>query len=107
MIWTKRQVTDTWNTKTATPILPTPLPVDIGYYEGIIVITQFYTFLGHGLYEEAYQLLGSLARQHAPSLNEFVYTAKMWYKKVDIITIQPFYVYAEKHGGGVKQYRIR
>jgi hypothetical protein len=98
----QRHATNTWNLKTATVIPPTPLPLDTGYYEGIIIITQYYTFLGHGLYEEAYQLLGSAARQHAPSLNEYMQTAKIWFKKIDIITIEPFYVNVKKYGGGAE-----
>ena len=31
--------------------------LDTAYYDGILVITQYYTFLGHGLHEEAYRLL--------------------------------------------------
>lgn len=50
----QRQATATWYLKTATAMQPTPPPGDTGYYEGIIIITQYYTFLGHGLYEEAY-----------------------------------------------------
>jgi hypothetical protein len=72
---------------------------DLGYYDGIIVITQYYTFLGHGFYEEAYQLLGSSARQHSPNLDEYVQNGKQWFKRVQIIAIQPLYVEVEKQGG--------
>lgn len=64
---------------------------DSGYYDGIIVITQYYTFLGHGLYEEAYQLLGPSATSHSPSLEDYVNMAKMSFRTVEIVAIQPLY----------------
>ena len=88
--------------ETATPRESIPQPDDIGYYEGIITITQYYTFLGHGLYEEAYQLLSSSARQHAPSLEEYVENGNRWFKEVNIITIQPYHVYVREHGGQMR-----
>jgi len=49
----------------------TPQPgIDPAYYDGIIVITQYYTFLGHGLYEDAYLLLSSTGRSHSPNIDE-------------------------------------
>ena len=85
---TQRQPTATWYLKTATPVLPTPPPDDIGYYEGIIIITQYYTFLGHGLYEEAYELLSSSRKERYP-LEEYIENGKIWYKKVEILSIVP------------------
>jgi len=99
---TQRPATATWYLKTATPILPTPPPDDIGYYEGIIVITQYYTFLGHGLYEEAYQLLSSSAQVY--SVEEFVKQKQLSFKNVKILTIKPFYMIANKGGGYRKSY---
>src|SRR4030042_1514143 len=88
---TQRQATATWYLKTATPVLPTPPPDDIGYYEGIIVITQYYTFLGHGLYEEAYQLLSSSAKEDYPPLEEYIENGKRWFKMVKILSIVPLH----------------
>jgi len=88
---TPRQATATWYLKTATPILPTPPPDDIGYFDGVIVITQYFTFLGHGLYREAYQLLSS-SQQHTVSLEEYMENGKQWYEKVEIISIVPQYL---------------
>jgi len=87
-----RPATATWYLKTATPILPTPPPDDIGYFDGVIVITQYFTFLGHGLYGEAYQLLSSSAQQHTGSREEYIENGKRWYKKVEIISIVPQYL---------------
>ena len=49
---TPRQTNATRYLKTATPIFPAPSD-DVGFYEGIIFITQYYSFLGNGLYEQA------------------------------------------------------
>lgn len=98
----KSAATATQIRKTATPLEPMPQPDDIGYYEGIITITRYYTFLGHGLYEEAYQLLGSSARKHSPSLEEYVENGKRWFKKVKIITIQPYPVFIKEQGGQLR-----
>ena len=72
--------------------MPTLLSNDIGYFDGVIVITQYYTFLGYGLYEEAYQLLSPSAQQQAVSLEGYIENGKRWYKKVDIISIVPQYL---------------
>lgn len=74
---------------------------DSGYYDGIIVITQYYTFLGHGLYEEAYQLLSSSA-QSPQSLDDYVTNTQRAFKTVEIIKIEPNYVAVEKQGGKAK-----
>ena len=85
---TPREATATWYLKTATPVLPTPPPDDIGYSEGIIVITEYYTFLGHGLYEEAYKLKSSSAKERY-RLEEYIENGKKWFKKVELISIVP------------------
>lgn len=73
--------------------------LDRGYYDGIVVITQYYTFLGHNLHEEAYQLLGSSAKKHSPDLDDYVYVARLSFKTVEIITVEPCTVWSEQHGG--------
>jgi hypothetical protein len=87
-----RPATATWYLKTATPVLPTPPPDDIGYFDGVIIITQYYTFLDHGLYEEAYQLLSSSARDRLGSLEDYVAYQKSWFKELKIISIVPQYL---------------
>ena len=99
---TRRPATATWYLKTATPILPTPPPDDTGYYDGVIVITQYYTFLGHGLYEEAYRLLSSSAQVY--SVEEFAKQKQLSFKKIKILTIKPFFVIANKGGGYRRSY---
>ena len=90
---------------THTPIKAEPTKLatqpyqDLGYYDGIVVITQYYTFLGHGHYEEAYQLLSSSARQHSPDIGEYVQNGKQWFRKVQIIAVRPLYVDVERQGG--------
>jgi hypothetical protein len=77
----------------------TPGLVDIDpvYFDGIIVITQYYTFLDLGLYKDAYQLLHS-GRPHPQSLGDFLYGAEKAFKSVEIQTIQPYNVWARRHG---------
>ncbi len=89
---TSRQAAATWYLKTATPILPTPPPDDIGYFDGIIVITQYYTFLDHGLYEEAYQLLSSSAQMRIGNVEDYIEYEKSWFKELEIISIVPQYL---------------
>jgi hypothetical protein len=92
------QVTITAKPKIIIPTMRSTQPYqDIGYYDGIITLTKYYTLLDHGFYEEAYQFYSS-SKQH-DSLEKFVENAKRWFVKVDIITIQPLYVNAAKYGG--------
>jgi len=86
---------------TATP-QPTPL-LDRKYYDGVILITQYYTFLGNSLYEEAYQLLGSSAKVHAPDPEDYVTDCQRWFQEVEIVSIQPFTVWSQQHGGPPRQ----
>lgn len=69
----------------------TQTELDEGYYNGIVVIAQYYALFEHGLYEEAYLLLSS-SRPHVTSLEEFITNSKML-KITDtkIITIRPYY----------------
>jgi hypothetical protein len=69
-------------------------------YSGIIVVTQYYTFLGHGLYEDAYQLLSSSAQQFR-SLDEYVRMAKLSFKSVEIVSILPYMVAVKNQGGQI------
>lgn len=71
---------------------------DLDYYNGITVITQYYTFLGHGHYEDAYQFLGPSARSHSPSLEDFIKAAKTSFKTVEIVTIQPLNEWKKQQG---------
>lgn len=66
------------NTVETTPVK------DSGYYDGITIITRYYTFLGHNLYEEAYQLLSSSA-QNTQSLEDYVTSKQRAFKTVEII----------------------
>ncbi len=70
-------------TSTATQIV-----FDAAYDDGIIVITQYYTFLGHELHEEAYWLQ-STPRREICSVEEYVDRMKPNFKNIEIITIQP------------------
>jgi hypothetical protein len=91
-------------TATSKQIYPTPeetqLIIDMDDYSGIIVVTQYYTFLGHGLYEDAYQLLSSSAQQFR-SLDEYVRMAKLSFKSVEIVSILPYMVAVKNQGGQI------
>ena len=92
--------------RTATIIPKTPMPVEIrtepdqitAYYDGVIVLSQYYTLLDQRLYEQAYQLL-STSRPNAKSLEEYVTSHEMFiiymYK---LISAKPYYVWAEEQG---------
>jgi hypothetical protein len=71
--------------------------IDPAYFDGIVVIAQYYTFLDHGLYEDAYQLLSSEA-QRPHSLEEYVDGAEMFFRTVEINGIQPFDVWLIQQG---------
>lgn len=74
-----------------------PIPLDTAYYDGIIVITQYYTFLGYGLYENAYGLLSTSA-QKPHTMEEYVTATQMAFKIVEIVTIQPLNERIQKQG---------
>jgi hypothetical protein len=75
----------------------TPFPRNQIYDQGIILVTQYYTFLGHGLYSEAYQLF-STAQQRHESEQEFIDTSKLYIKTIKIVTIQPVNEWITKPG---------
>jgi len=70
------------------------------YFDGVIVITQYYTFLGNGLYEQAYQLLSASA-QNARSLEDYIEMASHAFKAVEIDSILPYYIVVEQQGGQI------
>ena len=89
------QVTQMTAASTQEPANETSVAVqtepDVGYYNGIVVIAQYYSLFEHGLYEEAYKLL-SPSRPHAPSLEEFIANSEMLkIINTEIITIRPYY----------------
>ena len=83
--------------------------MDTRYYDGIIVISQYYTFLGYGLYAEAYQLLSESA-QSPHSLEDYVVNMGLAFQEVEIVAVLPFYVAVEGQGGHARpdrEYRMR
>lgn len=95
----KPQATATTSLKTATPIgLAAEPDQDTAYYDGIIVLAQFYTLYGKGLYTEAYQLF-SAATARTTSLEEFTKNAQMLRIKTSkLVTAQPYYEWAKTMG---------
>ena len=94
-------ITSITQTPTSIDYTDNQIPVDEAYYEGIIVLTKYYTFLGHGLYEEAYYLLSESAKR-PKSLYEYVETSQMFFKEVDIISIVPYHEYVRNQGGVIQ-----
>lgn len=86
-------------TNASPPVQETPFPRNQVYDQGIILITQYYTLLGHGLYSDAYQLLSSSFRQ-AESEQYYVEGVKSAFKIVKINNIQPFIEWRYQQGPG-------
>lgn len=63
--------------------------IDPAYYDGILTVAQFYTYLGHGHYAEAYQLFSEEAKR-PHTLEEYMQGASQAFKKVEIQAIHPY-----------------
>ena len=68
------------------------------YFEGMIVIAEYYKLLDQALYEHAYQLLGASAKQHSPNLEDYVASSTRAYKSVKIVGIQPYDEWIKQQG---------
>jgi len=83
-----------------TPISPDlQIDIDPGYFDGLIVLTQYYTLLGHGFYEEAFNLLSTNSRSYSSAKDNFLSLAKISFRKVEIVSIVPYYL--DIRAGGV------
>ena len=85
--------------KIGTPVvIRTELNQNTAYYEGIIVLAQYYTLLDQRLFEQAYQLLSS-SNQDATTLEEFLTgheaVSVCTYK---LISVQPYGDWAKNQG---------
>jgi len=78
-----------------------PMDLDQKYFDGIIVITQFYTFLGNGLHEKAFDLFSS-KEKNAQTKEDYVKMAALNFKSVQIISIVPYFYDISQRGGRVK-----
>jgi hypothetical protein len=86
-----------------TEIIATPSPgaqscPETSYYEGIIVLTRYYTYLDQDLPEEAYLLLSENNR-NLRSAEEFVSYSDMVFRTVEIVSIMPFPEAVRLQGG--------
>jgi len=63
--------------------------LDPAYFDGFVVLAQYYTLLDHGLYEEAYRLLSS-SQQKRHSLGDYTDFYLHDLNGVKIIGIQPY-----------------
>lgn len=71
--------------------------MDPAYFDGFIVLIQYYTLLDHGLYKESYQLLSS-TQQKRYSFEDYTsfYTHDL--KALGINSIQPYNYWRVKQG---------
>jgi hypothetical protein len=76
--------------------------IDPKYFEGIILITQYYTFLGNGLYEKAYDCY-SESFKSPRTKEEFVQMAAPNFKSVEIVSVIPYFIAVKEQGGRPKQ----
>ncbi len=94
--------------KTIIPVTDTNCPtpqwntycLDPDSYFGIVVVTQYYTFLGHDLHESAYNLLSSSAQKNQ-GLESYLQMAKMTFKSVEIVSIIPYELSVMSQGGQI------
>ena len=76
----------------------TELDQKTAYYEGVIVLAQYYTLLDQKLYTQAYQLL-STSSSDAKSLEEYLTGHEMVHiSTYKLISAQPYYEWAETQG---------
>jgi hypothetical protein len=68
------------------------------YFDGILVITQYYKLLDQASYEDAYQILGGSAKQHASSLESYIASSTRAFKSVKIVAIQPYDEWVRQQG---------
>jgi len=98
--------TPTYITHTAIAVHPsaTFFPSDINheYFDGVVAITQYYTFLGHNLHEEAFQILSQSAKTRARRTEDYLSVTKSNFKRVEIISVQPYFIAVEQQGGRPK-----
>ncbi len=97
--------------QTSTPIPATQITpsnpdlridIDPGYFDGLIVLTQYYTLLGHGFYEEAFNLLSTNSRDYPSAKQDYMSMAKISFRSVEIISIEPNYLAVRSQGVAIK-----
>ena len=76
----------------------TPVSEDTVYFEGMIVIAQYYELLDQARYQEAYRLLGPTARQHSPTVEDYVASAARAFTNVKILVIMPYDEWVRQQG---------
>lgn len=68
------------------------------YYDGVVVLSQYYTFLGNDLHEKAYDLLSSTAKSHHPSVEQYLEISRLSFHQVEIKQIVPYKDWAPLFG---------
>lgn len=102
---TGNPTTATESVTETTPITPTEPSASTNvseematYYDGVVVLTQYYTFLGNDLHEKAYDLLSSTAKSYYPSLEKFLEISRLSFHKVEINHVVPYKDWAPLFG---------
>ena len=73
-----------------------PVRIDPVYFDGMIAIAKYYTYLDKGLFTEAFSLLSSKA-QGRRSMEEYVKMSTLAFRMVEIKTIEPYFYFAQQH----------
>ena len=84
------QVTVITTPVSSAPVNQTQEPENEVYFEGIIVIAQYYKLFDQALFENAYQLLGASTKQHSPSLEDHIASSTRAFGSVKVVVIQPY-----------------
>lgn len=74
----------------------TPIRINSVYFDGLITITKYFTFLDLGLFEEAYNLL-SASNQARRDKDEWLELAPSFFITVRIIKIEPIFYFTRQH----------
>ena len=78
---------------------PTKTPQEItAYYDGVVVLTQYYTFLGNGLHENAYYLMSDSAQKQYLSFEHYLEMAQNSFHQIEIVQIVPYKDWAPLFG---------
>ena len=105
---TESKITSTVVDPVVTPLTVTvqsgsfSFSLDPDYFDGLIILTEYYTLLDHGFYEESYQLLSS-SQQKRVSYEDYVVYHKADTKGIKIKGILPYNYFLIRQGLPARQ----
>jgi len=71
--------------------------MDAAYFDGIVVLTKYFTLLGHGLYEESYQML-SASQQKRYDFEGYSSFYAESYNSLEVDVIKPYNYWLAQQG---------